>query len=611
MLKKCGYSVFLFLSFLAISQVKQARSYFDADSTKVMEIYNYSRKDSTLQGSYESFYLNGSLKSYGWFTKNEPDGVWNYYYENGRKKAEGKFKAGIPKGIWTYYFENGNVKSKGTLDGSLKEGVWIFYYENDGEKSKGTFANNQKIGVWNYFYEDGSLKAQSVIEQRKGSYVEFYPSGSRRMEGVNVNDKSEGEWIYYFESGEIEAIGHYKNGRKSGDWVYYHKNGQEAAKGIYEDGNRQGEWQYFHENGNLSQKGNLINDQKDGYWKLFYPTGEILGEVAYDGKDEMVNEYYPSGSQKSKGQLVDGNKTGKWYYYSEQGYLEGEADLNTGRGTYIGYYPDGSTKMSGEIEDDKRVGEWQLYNPDGSTAGTYRPIYENEQPVFKPRVTSDYVSKDSQDKPNYHPEKRGLRYFLPRVNEYRGFIIGTNPFWLLDDQLPVAVEYYIQERLGHELQIDIIRSPFFIPDEDIADYQIYRREAQFHFRQKFYHTDSKLGMFYFGHEVNFKYVNSQVNHLDTLIVNATVNRFGNLVETSYGYGVFLGNRWMKDAGSSGLTVDTFIGIGISGRSFDKQYEPIQVLDNYFNREIKSSVYFPVIFGINVGFALTKSRSKTQ
>ncbi len=605
-----AYIAILCLSAPLFSQIRQGKNYFDSDSSKVREVYHFSAKDSTLSGTYEAFYLNGSLKTLGWYEKNKPDSVWHYYYENGRKKAIGRFKKGTPKGYWKYYFENGNIKSEGKLDGRDKEGFWKFYYENDGVKSSGKYDNNQKEGIWNYFFEDGSIKAQAIIKKGTGQYTEFYPSGNRRMEGQNINDKSEGEWTYYFETGEIEAIGNFENGLRTGEWIYYHKNGEKAATGLYRDGARQGEWKYFHENGQISQSGTITNDQKDGYWKLFYPTGEILGEALFEKGDGEFNEYYPSGNQKSKGQILDGKKTGKWFYYSDLGHLEGEAELKENEGAYIGYYPDGTVKMKGQIKNDKRIGEWTLYNPDGSTAGTYHPIYENEDPIFKTRVTSDFEIKESLDKPTYHPEKRGLRYFLPRVNEYKGVIVGTNPLWLLDEQLPIAIEYYIQERLGYELQLDLIRSPFFTPDNEIGDYKVYRRGIQVHFRQKFYHADSKFGMFYFGHEVNFKYLNNQVNHTDTLIIQEP-RRFGNLVETSYGYGLFVGSRWMKDVGTSGFTVDAFIGVGVSARSFDKQYEPIQVLDNYFDREIKSSVHFPIIIGLNFGFAATKSKSKTQ
>ena len=616
MLKVGGYITFLFFVAFTHGQVKQGKNYFDSDSTKVSEVYHYSVQDSMLHGPYESFYLNGSLKTYGWYKENQPDSIWSYYYENGRKKAEGRFKDGTPYGHWKYYFENGNLKSEGTLNGSSKEGLWKFYYENDGEKSNGKYVNNSKDGIWNYFYEDGTLKAQSIITDGIGQYTEFYPSGARKMEGTNKNDKSTGEWTYYYETGEIEAIGEFQNGLKTGTWTYFHKNGERAATGTYTKGQRNGEWEYYHENGSLSQAGKVINDQKDGYWKLFYPTGEVLGEATYNEGDGMFNEYYPSGNQKAKGKIIDGKKTGKWYFYSEKGQLEGEADLENGEGNYIGYYPDGSIKMKGRIKDDKRVGEWKLFNPDGTTAGTYRPIYEDAQPIFKTRITSDFEDKDSQDKPNYHPEKRGLRYFLPRVNEYKGIIVGSNPIWLLDDQLPIAIEYYIQERLGYELQLNLIRSPFFTPDNQIGDYEVYRRGIKIHFRQKFYHADTKLGMFYFGHEINFKYVNNQVNHLDTLR-NPPPQLNGNLIETSYGYGLLIGNRWMKDVGSSGLTIDAFIGLGIASRSYKKDYKPSQLtllndrLDPYFNEEIKSSVHFPIIIGLNIGFAVTKSKSKTQ
>lgn len=616
MLKLGGY-ITMTIAFLASNaQIKQAKNYFNSDSSKISEVYHYSVKDSTLNGTYESFYLNGSLKTFGWYEKNHPDSVWVYYYENGRKKAEGRFKKGIPNGKWKYYYENGNIKSEGRLVGNSKEGPWKFYYENDGEKSSGKYHKNQRVGIWNYFFEDGSIKAQTIIENGKGQYTEFYPSGSRRMEGENINDKSEGEWIYYYETGEVEAVGEFDNGLRTGEWKYYHKNGELAASGLYINGNRNGEWKYYHENGGLSQSGNIVNDQKDGYWKLFYPTGEVLGAAQFEMGNGEFNEYYPGGNQKSKGQIVEGEKSGMWYYYSDQGHLEGEAQLEKGEGEYTGYYPDGTVKMKGRIKDDKRIGEWILYNPDGATAGTYHPIYENETPIFKTRISSDELEKDQLDKPNYHPEKRGLRYFLPRVNEYRGIIIGSNPLWLLDDQLPIAVEYYIQERLGYELQLNLLRSPFFTSDDPIPDYEVYKRGMEVHFRQKFYHADSKLGMFYFGHEVNFKYLNNQVSHTDTLR-NPSPTLTGSLIETNYGYGLFIGNRWMKDVGSSGLTIDAFLGVGVSSRSYKKDYRPSQLsllnerLDPYFERDIKSSVHFPVIFGINIGFAATKSKSKTQ
>ena len=122
MLKFGFYTALLLLFLTATTQTKQGKKYFDSDSSKIQEVYHYSLEDSTLEGEYESFYFNGSLRIYGWYSKNQPDSAWRYYYENGRKKAEGRFKKGIPSGKWTYYFENGNIKSTGKLKGSSKEG---------------------------------------------------------------------------------------------------------------------------------------------------------------------------------------------------------------------------------------------------------------------------------------------------------------------------------------------------------------------------------------------------------------------------------------------------------------------------------------------------------
>ncbi|MBC6411309.1 MAG: toxin-antitoxin system YwqK family antitoxin [Ekhidna sp.] len=611
-----NYILFLFPAILSFSQIKQGKSYFDGDSTKIREIFSYSIQDSVLQGSYESFYLNGSLQAFGWFSRNLPDSSWLYYYENGRPKAEGKYRNGNPNGKWKYYFENGNIKSEGILRGLSKDGYWAFYYENGGEKSNGIYFDNRKSGIWNYFYEDGSLKAQSYMEDGKGRYTEFYPSGSRRMEGFNREDKSEGEWIYYFETGEVEAIGSFENGLKTGDWIYYYKNGMIAAEGAYLKGLKSGEWIYYHENGNISQKGKVTDDQKDGYWKLFYPSGELQGEASLQEGTGNYNEYYPSGTRKSQGQLVNGKKDGKWYYYGENGELEGKADFEAGEGEYIGYYPDGTIKMNGRLKEDKRIGEWTLYDPDGSTAGTYHPIYEDEKPIFKSRVSEDPTERRTYDKPEYKFKRKGFKYFEPTINEYRGIILGTNPAWLVADRLPIALEYYMQERLGYELQVDIISDPFFRADENVPVYDIYRRGSKIHFRQKFYSLDRAFGMTYFGHQLSFRYLNHQVNHLDSAIVNATVFRYGNLTASGFGYGIFAGSRWMKNAGNSGLTMDVFLGVSIEGRSFKKQYENesdrvIQILDNYFQREIGSSVHFPVIFGVNIGFVGPKSKSKTQ
>ena len=87
------------------------------------------------------------------------------------------------------------------------------------------------------------------------------------------------------------------------------------------------------------------------------------------------------------------------------------------------------------------------------------------------------------------------------INEYKGIIVGTNPLAVFIGQLPVSVEYYIEERLGYEFQATILRDPFFKPASDVKVNKVYDRGFNLSVRQKFYHPEGSFGMFYFGHEV--------------------------------------------------------------------------------------------------------------
>ena len=594
------------------AQNMQGKKYFNSDSQKIKEIFHFSPVDSALEGSYESFHINGSLENFGWYKNNLPDSIWKYYYENGRKKATGRFRNGEPNGRWEYFFENGNIKSIGILKGQIKEGEWEYFFENGGEKNSGKYHENRKIGIWNYLYEDGSIKAQVVYKEKKGLFTEFYPFGGVKAGGETISDRSEGEWIYYYETGEVEAIGKFEKGLRIGPWEYFYKNGKIQATGDYKNGGKSGGWKYYYENGAIRQSGKIQRGKKESYWKLFYPTGEIQGEVTFDQGAGEYSEYYINGGKKSTGQLAEGGKEGKWIYYSENGQVEGEAIFQHGEGDYMGYYPDRSLKMKGRIKDGKRVGQWTLYNPDSSVAGTYTPIYENEKPIFKTRLSGDisFKGSDQFDKPEYKFKRRGSRYFQSRINEYRGVILGTNPAWLAGNQLPIAIEYYFQERLGYEIQLTLIRDPFFISDENIGNYTLFKRGSRFSLKQKLYREHGKLGMFYFGHQMAYTYINYQAHHPDTLLF-PSVKKFGNMIESGFSYGVFIGNRWMKDVGDSGWTIDVFLGLRVAGRSYSRKFEPDPILDAYFDPSVRSFIHFPVIFGLNFGLVGPDNQSKTQ
>ncbi len=591
------------------SQSLIKKTYFDEENTQLKEVISLNPKDSTLEGPYQSFFLNGSLASSGFYHKSMPDSVWVFHFENGFEKASGKYRLGRQIGLWKYYFENGNKKAIGTLNGEVKHGFWTFYYENGKEKSSGIYYSNKKEGIWNYLYEDGTLKAQAFYSQGVGTYKEFYPSGILQMQGTNADDRSEGFWTYYYESGEKEAEGDFINGLREGRWVFYHQNGQIAAEGLYLKGEKQGVWKYYFPDGATKSEGEMIDDQKDGHWKLYYQSGLLKGEGKYDvGTGDYV-EYYENGKQKARGNFIEGKKEGKWVYFTENGQVDGTAEFVNGEGEYRGVYEDGTLKMTGRLNDDRRVGDWTLYNPDGSVAGVYRPLYEDEKPIFRTAesIEKDLTQKSLSDKPEYKFKNNTIRYFEHRINEYTGIIVGTNPLWTLTGKLPVAIEYYIQERMGYELQFTLYNDPFF---SKINLNQIGTHGVLVELRQKFYQYDSPTGMIYFGHELMGGYFSHSTISLDSsdfvglpperVTFDATSSRIG--------YGFFVGNRWMQRTSDSGFTIDVILGFSIARQYFDAKYEPNESQVGLFRDYERETVIFPLTIGINIGYAGPKRRT---
>jgi uncharacterized protein len=576
--------------------------YYDQEKKYLKEKYHVSYANPReLQGLYESYYVTGNKQMMGNYSRGTASGLWEYYYESGGIKMKGYLENGIPFGKWEYFYESGKKSMQGSLFGEVRGGNWTFYFEHGDIKSEGAFNNGERQGIWNYFYEDGTLKAQAFYENGTGIYKEFYPSGQLKAQGLNKGGKSEGKWVYYFEDGSKQAEGIFREGERIGDWKYFHANGEISAEGAFEAGTKEGNWKYYHEDGTVSAEGNLADGKKDGSWKLFERDGQTKGSVLYRDGFGTYTEYFESGKIKVKGDLKDDVKVGQWYYYFESGALEGECFFTEGVGIFRGYYENGTLKMEGEVRNGDRVGEWKLYHEDGSLAGLYRPIYEDDKPVFRLSETEDLLpDRVPYDKPEYKFKNRNSRYFTPRVGEYKGWIFATNPLAPVLGVLPVSVEHYSQERLGYEFQFIYLKQPFFKGATSVRDNKLFLQGSRIKLRQKFYDSDNLFGMFYFGQEVAFTSIDHRAHIIDSTGVSNRRITIGTQ-EQKIEYGLFLGNRWLSDPGGSGFTVDAYIGAGIGYRLLRKNYQETAERNNVFSDLNQSNISFPIIIGVNIGF----------
>lgn len=574
------------VAFNLFAQGYTRQSYHDTEKKSLKEVYQV--KDTirnVLHGRYISYYLNGNVESKGLFSNNETNGVWEFFYETGNLKMRGVLRQNSNYGLWEYFFESGQKSMEGTINGKNREGQWKMYFENGQIKEIGEYKNNRRVGVWKTYFEDGILHGEIEYTDDFGRYTEYYHSGKVFGEGPKIGSKLVGHWRYFAEDGTLQREGDYENNKRHGEWVCYYPSGVISSKGKYENDVPVGKWEYYFEDGKVSSSGQYLGGQKQGYWSAYSPAGVLENEATFDKGTGEYREYYTSGKLKSKGLIIDGNRTGHWDYFFENGKKEGEAEYDLGKGVYKGYYPDGALQTKGEMENEKRVGTWEIYERDGKLSGYYKPFYDEKN------LGKEIVELTKKQPVVNKARGRRFTYFDARSNEFRGVILGGNPVLMFAGRFPMGVEFYSQERLGHEFEFIGIRDPFFQADENIPTGKDFERGYSIAIKQKFYNP-VKVGMWYFGQEIrftNFGHFKNVAPQPDNVI---TISASEQRIE----YGILLGYRIMQRNNSSGFTIDIFTSLDAGYRSVDMQPE----YEQYFQSVNQSKFVSSVHVGLNLG-----------
>ncbi len=543
------------------------RYWFGNDSTKGLEKYiEVLRKDTSIfNGKSLYFYQNGNLKVEGMYKNNRPSSVWKYYYESGNLKQTISYSSDSTS-FSQFFYENGLLKKEGYFLNHLKDSLWTYYYESGKPLKKGLYKKNFQDKNWDYFFEDGKQKAIALYNTGIGIYTEYFYGGGIKMTGSVLENETDGIWTYYYENGNVKATGFEKNGVKNGDWKYFYDNDTLASRGNYINGTKQGDWNFYHRNGLLSSQGLMNEGLRDGYWKLFNEDGGFKADASLINGTGAYKEYYPNNKLKVTGNLKSDKNEGKWMYYYEDGSVEGEADFENGVGKYTEYYQSGEVKMKGLIKDGKQVGTWELFDKDSSVIGYYKllPINDETENFQKQKPTTDnnppLMHNDSitslKKLTRYTPKHRTkFKPFTPKYGELKGVIVSANPILIIANQIPISIEYFIQERLGYEFRYTITRSPFLLSDRLIGDSVLYERGFNFDIKQKFYSKfTQERGMLYFAHELRFSHNNYYVKSDNQNVLNR-------LNVQKVEYAITFGDRVLHDIRTGGFTLDAFLGLG--------------------------------------------------
>lgn len=585
----------LFVAFLScvpfalFSQGFTRQTFHDKEKKILKESYTVQDTiRNVLEGNYVSYYLNGKVESKGQFSNNETAGIWEFYYETGTLKMRGILKQSANSGLWEYFYENGQKSMEGIINGRNREGEWKTYYENGQIKEVGEYTNSKRVNLWKTFYEDGTRKAETQYQDDFGRSTEYYHSGKVLGEGPRHGFRQVGHWRFFREDSTLESEGDFQDGKRTGSWIFYDTNGKISAKGNYAANESSGQWEYYFPDGTLSSSGEFVDGHKNGYWKSLYPDGNLKSEITYANGTGLFREYYVSGKLKVKGNIVNDKREEKWEFFAEDGKLEGECVYENGKGIYSGYYSSGALQTKGEMEDDKKVGTWEIFESDGKLSGYYRPFYDNK------KIGDEIVEMAGKSSINKVVSKgKRFTYFDPRVSEFEGVILGTNPLFIAMGKLPIGIEFYLEDRLGHEFEFIGIRDPFFKSDQTITPGQKFLRGYSIAIKQKFYNP-LKVGTWYFGHEIRF----TNQGHFTKVMIPFIPDSYftASAVEQKIEYGPLLGYRLMHRPNVTGFTIDAFISYNIGYRGFDVDPQYASHFEDLNQSSFSTSFHFGLNFG---------------
>ncbi|HRI78865.1 MAG TPA: hypothetical protein PLR06_04950 [Cyclobacteriaceae bacterium] len=563
-MKKLAWLLVVIVPVIGQAQNFTRYSYHDAAKKNIKEIYQVKDTiENVLNGRYLSYFLNGNIESKGQFVNNETTGVWEFYFETGNLKMRGILRQSSNYGLWEYFYENGTKSMEGMVNGRNKEGEWKIYYESGELREKGDYVANKRSGLWTFYFEDEKKRGEIEYDDDHGRYTEYYHSGKVFAEGPKSGPKNVGHWRYFAEDGTLSSEGDFVNGKKTGEWKHYFPTGKVSSSGNYENDETVGKWTYYFEDGTVSSSGEYSGGRKSGYWSTYNKDGSIKNEITFEDGTGEYREFYSERKLKTKGMIVKGKYEGKWTFYSQDGKVSGECDYVQGKGVYKGYYPSGTLQTKGQMEDDLRVGTWELYEPDGVLSGYYKPFYENNELATE---INALINKNKNVTTAVRNSRRqGFYYFQPRYPEYRSVIIGANPMMAFVGRMPLGIEFYNEERLGHEFEFEGIRSPFFTSDSEVPSGTVYQRGYAIALKQKFY-NNFKMGMWYFGHEVRF----TNIGYFNNVAFPSSPNNLitASATEQKAEYGVMLGTRLMQKNNGDGFTIDAYVAYDVGYRMFD-------------------------------------------
>ena len=246
---------------------------------KKMESGEYVR--GYLDGKFETYYFDGSLKSVEYFKRGAMDSLHKVFYYGGQVYAEGNEKDGARDGVWKTYDEEGHLVTSGNYVKGNLTGIFNYYYKDGKTELDTVYKNGQRNGLNKKYDLDGTLMYQVRYEEDEPIAYSYQNKNGELIPEKPVN--SAGDLIKtYYASGRISREFSVADALVNGEDILYFKNGHQRSSNRMLFGVNEGMYKEYYQNAQLKSETTYLHGNSMGVYREFNEKGEITEEGNYD-----------------------------------------------------------------------------------------------------------------------------------------------------------------------------------------------------------------------------------------------------------------------------------------------------------------------------------------
>ncbi len=157
---------------------------------KLQKVCLYEDMDNTIpNGTFYSFYCNGSLERTGKYVHGKKAGIWMTYYSDKSTKSIQNFEDGHPVGVSLSFFKDGASMDSLNVDDN-GNAVYVSWFDNGNPSSAGRYVDYDKQhGKWQYFHKNGQISSLEVYDHGKFIDKNYFDEDGKPMTDTTSTER--------------------------------------------------------------------------------------------------------------------------------------------------------------------------------------------------------------------------------------------------------------------------------------------------------------------------------------------------------------------------------------------------------------------------------------